>query len=80
MEPFCFGACPPMGLDSSGGILSPPQSAIARGPHGGDGALTPVASSAACSLVKPGVGGPTSNLGPRPLNLESGWSELLRAV
>ena len=27
-------------------------------------------------LVKQGVGGPTGNLGPRPVVMESGWSEL----
>jgi len=29
-----------------------------------------------CSQLKPGVGGPTGNLGPRPLVMESGWSGL----
>ena len=37
-----------------------------------------IKATAELSRVARGVGGPTRNLGPRPLEADSGWSELCR--
>ena len=39
-----------------------------------------IKATAELSRVARGVGGPTRNLGPRPLEADSGWSELRRVA